>query len=331
MSWAYNIGVIGAGDVGSAVAHKMAREGLNVILFDHDQNKLAKGLQVIHEDLSRAIEKGVISKAKADQARARIKGSTMIKDIAEVDLVVEAAYENLVQKLELLRELDRLCGDNTIIACSTSGGPVSDLAIQSGRPDRFIGLHYVSNPAKNRLVEIIPHEGTSEDTIKKAQVIARVQGKTAILVKDVPGFAINRLFMALLSEAFHIYEEKIANKPTIEEAARRAFYYDKGPFEQIKTRDSSNIRALSELLCREDKLFCLPPEQLASLDYSVDAEGPIDISKLGMIAERLYAAVFATAAKLIENNIALSIEDIDRGAGKITYLLCIVVQTKPEY
>ncbi len=316
MSWAYTIGIAGAGGVGSALAHKMACEGLYVILFDFEQNSLSQGIEAIKRAMQESVEKGIISQAKSVDALSRITRSTSFKDLAQVDLVVDTADKDHEDKLRILEELGQICDPKTIIASTTKGEPVSELAIASGRPDRFIGLHYISNPAKNRLVEIIPHLGTSRKTIEKARVIARVQGKTAILTRDVPGFAINRLFIALCAEALRIHGEGLAGIATIEEAARRAFYYNRGPFEQLCSRDADSLKNLAAMLCSEDGIYCIEQDYLETIlnaKAGFDSEEPAAESKMAIIIERLYASVFYTALRLIETSIAESIEDVDRG------------------
>ena len=147
------------------------------------------------------------------------------------EYVLEAVTENLDLKKNLFKKLGDTTSPETILATNTSSFFVREFAGQTSRPDQFISLHYFYHPAKNRLLEVIPHKGTSPETLETSLLAAKLHGKTSIVVKDAPGFAVNRFFVPFLNEAARMLEEDMANIPTIEDAAKQAFKIGMGPFE----------------------------------------------------------------------------------------------------
>ena len=132
-----------------------------------------------------------------------------MRQVADADLVIEAVFEDKAIKTEVFKKLDGICEPKTILATNTSSYYVKDFTDAISRPDRFVGYHYFFHPAKNRLLEIIPHDGTSADTMEKSLLAAKLHGKTAIVVKDAPGFAVNRFFVPFLNEAVRLLEEGV--------------------------------------------------------------------------------------------------------------------------
>lgn len=316
MSKAFSIGIIGANATGCSIAQKMAVEGLSVTIYDTQNSLLDCCLDRINDYIELEIEKGKIDSSKAGVITRKIHITRLFEDFKAADLVIDASFEPLKNKTGLFNCLNSVCRDNTVYATVANGKPVSEVAACSGRADRFIGLHYVNDPSHNRLVEIIPLRETSKESVEKVLQIARDQGKTAILVRDVPGFAISRISLALCNEALRLLDEKVANVHTIEEAAKRAFYTNKGPFELINNFELQQILSLSELISAEGDSLYLPP--LVLKKYIMEGEpflldGIVDFNRFGLVIERLYAAVFKAALKLVEDKIAASVEDVDRG------------------
>ena len=231
MSQINKIGVIGAGNMGSGIAQKIAQEGLNVVVVDIKDEYVQSGLGIIEQLLGEGVERKIFTPEQVKDVLSRISGTTDFNAVADADLVIEAVFEDKQVKSDLFKKLDQLCAEKTILATNTSSFFVGEFARLTSRPDRFIGLHYFYHPAKNRLLEVIPHEGTSRETVEKSLLAAKLHGKTSIVVKDAPGFAVNRFFVPFLNEATRMLEEKIANIPTIEQAAKRAFKIGMGPFE----------------------------------------------------------------------------------------------------
>ena len=187
MSQISKIGVIGAGHMGSGIAQKIAQEGMDVVLIDIKPEYVEKGLSNIKSLLEGGMKRKIFTQDQVDQTLSRIQGTTDLKAVAEADLVIEAVFEDRQVKTQLFQNLDQICGEKTIFATNTSSFYVAEFAAKIKRPDRFIGLHYFFHPAKNKLLEIIPHTTTSVDTIEKALGFAARHGKTAIVVKDSPG------------------------------------------------------------------------------------------------------------------------------------------------
>jgi len=223
MSQINKIGVIGAGNMGSGIAQKIAQEGLNVVVVDIKDEYVERGLGIIKQLLGEGVERKIFTPEQVEEILGRITGTTDFNAVADADLVIEAVFEDKQVKSDLFKKLDRLCSEKTILATNTSSFYVHEFAEQTSRPDRFIGLHYFFHPAKNRLLEVIPHETTSTDTLGKSLLAAKLHGKTSIVVKDAPGFAVNRFFVPFLNEAARMLEENVANIPTLEEAAKQAF------------------------------------------------------------------------------------------------------------
>jgi len=317
MSKTYKVGIVGAGTMGSGIAQKMAQEGLLVTLVDIKDEFVQRGLNTIRETLQQGIERRIFTPDQVNDTMSRIHGTTNIKELADAELIVEAVYEDERVKGDVFKRLDEICYPYTILATNTSSFYVRNLAKYTNRPDRVIGMHYFYHPAKNRLLEIIPHEGTSRETTEKALLIAKLHGKTTILVKDSPGFAVNRFFIPWYVEAIRILEEGVANIPTIDEASKRAFGIGMGVFELMNVSGVPIGLHAANTLSREIGSFYAPPEllrrQVEDVKEDWDLSGEIDESKFDIITERLYAAVMGVAATLVEEGIA-SIEDTDRGA-----------------
>ncbi len=184
------IGVIGAGNMGSGIAQKIAQEGINVVMVDMKDEFVQRGLGIIKGLLEEGVERKIFKPQQVDETLSRITGTTDFNDVADADLVIEAVFEDKKVKSDLFKKLDEICSEKTILATNTSSFFVKDFIGQISRPDRFIGLHYFFHPAKNRLLEVIPHETTSAETIEKSLLVAKLHGKTSILVKDAPGFAV---------------------------------------------------------------------------------------------------------------------------------------------
>ena len=189
------IGIIGAGNMGSGIVQKTAQEGLSVVMMDIKPEFVDKGLSNIQTTLKEAVERKLFKPEQVDDILSRIQGTTDLGDTKDCDLVIEAVFEDMGVKKDLFARLDEICKPETILATNTSSFSVEELAQATGRPDRFVGLHFFYHPAKNRLLEVIPHETTSAETIEKSLLAAKLHGKTSILVKDAPGFAVNRFFV----------------------------------------------------------------------------------------------------------------------------------------
>jgi enoyl-CoA hydratase/3-hydroxyacyl-CoA dehydrogenase len=316
MSQINKIAVIGAGNMGSGIAQKMAQEGLHVVLVDIDEESVERGLNTIRQMLKEAVERKILTAENVHDILSNIIGTCDFEMVADADLVIEAVFEDKQVKFDLFAKLDKICSQKTILATNTSSFYVREFAEKTSRPDRFVGLHYFYHPAKNRLLEIIPHEKTSKETIEKSLLAARLHGKTAIVVKDAPGFAVNRFFVPFLNEAARMLEEGMANIPTLEEAAKQAFKIGMGAFELMNVTGIPIAVHASTTLGNELGPFYATPDILkAQMEKKEDwdLKGDVDKSRLPEAKDRFYGVCLGVAAALVDEGVA-SIEDTDRGA-----------------
>ena len=157
MSEINKIGVIGAGNMGSGIVQKIAQEGINVVMVDIKDEFVQRGMDTVKGLLAEGVKRKIFTEKQVEQTLERIEGTSDMNAVADADLVIEAVFEDKQVKSDLFEKLDGICADKTILATNTSSFFVREFAEKTGRPDRFIGLHYFFHPAKNRLLEVIPH------------------------------------------------------------------------------------------------------------------------------------------------------------------------------
>ncbi|VEN74381.1 3-hydroxyacyl-CoA dehydrogenase [Candidatus Desulfarcum epimagneticum] len=316
MSEIKKVGVIGAGNMGSGIAQKIAQEGIDVVMMDIKPEFVEKGMDTIKKLLNEGVERKIFTPARVEEILSRILPTTDLKDVADADLVVEAVFEDKKVKTDLFKKLDDVCDSKTILATNTSSFYVKDFSDEISRPDRFVGLHYFFHPAKNRLLEIIPSDATSAATIEKSELFSKLHGKTGIVVKDAPGFAVNRFFVPFLNEAVRMLEEGMADIPTIEEGAKRAFKIGMGPFLLMNVTGIPIAFHAATTLGNEIGPFYSPaPALKAQVEKNEDwnIKGDFDESKLEGVMDRFYGVALGVAAALVDEGVA-SVEDTDRGA-----------------
>lgn len=311
------IGVVGAGNMGSGIAQKLAQEGLDVVMVDTGEALVKQGMDNIQRLLQEGVERKIFRPDDLGRIISRITGTTDLRALADADLVIEAVFEDKGVKTDLFKKLDGICVEKTIFATNTSSFYVREFADVTSRPDRVIGLHYFYHPAKNRLLEVIPQEKTSAQTIDRAMLAAKLHGKTAILVKDAPGFAVNRFFVPFLNEAARMLEEGLAGIPTIEEAAKRAFRIGMGPFELMNVTRLPITYHSTVTLSNELGPFYATAEimksQMAKTPTDWDLSGEVQEEKIAAVMDRFYGVCLGVAAALVDEGVA-TIEDTDRGA-----------------
>ncbi|MBS1990663.1 MAG: 3-hydroxyacyl-CoA dehydrogenase [Cyanobacteria bacterium SZAS LIN-3] len=202
--------VIGAGAMGSGIACVLAQCGIEVLLKDIEQSFVEKGLGNIKRMFESRVKKGTLSEADAQNMMALVKGTTSYDDFKSVDFVIEAAFEEISVKLDIFKTIDAICPSKTIFATNTSALSVSEIASATGRPEKFVGMHFF-NPAQfMKLVEVIPGVKTSEETIKFATELCREMQKTPVKVEECPGFLVNRLLFTYMNEALYVLQEGLA-------------------------------------------------------------------------------------------------------------------------
>lgn len=225
------IGVLGAGTMGSGIAHVAAQAGYDVVMRDIEDRFVDKGLGSIRRSLSRAVEKGKMTQADAGAITERVRGTTDLTLIGGCDFVIEAVVENAGLKKKLFAELDSLCPPDVIFATNTSSISITELAAATRRPDRLIGMHFMNPVPVMKLVELIRGLETSDATVSTTCAIAKKMGKTVAEVNDYPGFVANRLLMPMINEAAYCLMEGVGTKESIDTVMKLGMNHPMGPLE----------------------------------------------------------------------------------------------------
>ena len=210
------VGIIGAGTMGNGIAQACAVAGIRVVMVDISEAAVAKGVATVAGSLDRLIKKEKMTAADKDAALARITGSTRYDDLAATQLVIEAATENYDLKVKILKQLDAQLAPEVLIASNTSSISITKLAAVTGRPDRFIGMHFFNPVPMMALVEIIRGLQTSDATHAAVQALAVALGKSPITVKNAPGFVVNRILVPMINEALFVLAEGLATPEDID-------------------------------------------------------------------------------------------------------------------
>ena len=224
-----NIGVVGAGQMGSGITLTAARNGFSVVMQDITDALVQKGMDSIVHFVDREISKERIAAADKPGILQRIIPSTNIDDLRAVDFIIEAATENESVKFEIFRQLDRICPTDAILSTNTSAIPIGRIAIRTGRPDRVIGMHFMNPAPVMKLVEIIRSVSTSEETFQAAKTLAESLGKTPAESRDFPGFISNRILMVMVNEAIFTLYEGIGTRESIDTVMRLGMNHPMGP------------------------------------------------------------------------------------------------------
>jgi len=225
------IGVIGAGAMGAGIAQSALTAGLAVILHDASDAALSKARGEVHARLARLVEKGQITPEAVAEAGRRLTLAQRLEDLAPAQIVIEAIVEQLEPKQRLFAALEDIVSAGTVLATNTSSLPVAAIARVCRHRERVCGLHFFNPVPLMRLVEVIRAADTSESTMQRALALAERLGKTAVRVKDGPGFLVNLLGRAYLTEALHIQHEGVAPAATVDRIMREAAGFRMGPFE----------------------------------------------------------------------------------------------------
>ena len=316
------VAIVGAGNMGSGIAQKSAQEQFDVQMVDREQQWVDRGQGIIANFLAEAVERRIFNDQQVDAIKNRITGVVGVENTAEnTDLVIEAVFEDFDIKTEVFTTLDEACGENTILASNTSSLSVNALAEATGRPDRFVGLHFFYHPAKNRLVEVIPAASTSQQSINRVVQFCKMLGKVVIVCGDRPGFVVNRFFVPWLNEACLLLQEGHGTAAQIDAIACKAFKIGLGPFglmnltgppialhstdylaEQLETPRYKGAENLRKLVS-ENRM------------WEIEADDSYTDKQYELISRRLYGVVFGIAAQIVDEGVC-SMEDVDRG-GKV--------------
>ena len=229
MTSTQTIGVIGAGIMGTGIAQACVVAGLSVVMVDLDDERITRGRDAIASGLERLLKKSKLSAAGRDAALRRLRGTTDYAALSNCDFIIEAATENEALKLKILRQIDAAARDDAILATNTSSISIAKLAVATRSPHAFIGLHFFNPVPLMALVEIVHGPCAAPSTIDAAVALAKRLGKTPVVVKDSPGFIVNRLLCPMVNEAVLAYDEGIASAEGIDEAMRLGCNHPIGP------------------------------------------------------------------------------------------------------
>jgi 3-hydroxybutyryl-CoA dehydrogenase len=223
------VGVVGCGLMGHGIAQICAQAGWDVVVCEADQGALDKGVAKIDKQLARAVEKGKLEQADADAIRTRIAPSLGYGDLADCDLVIEAITEDLDRKLEMWREVDQIVKPDAYFASNTSSLAVADQAASTGRPERFLGLHFFNPAQVMPLLEVVKAEQTGDDAYELGFQLGEKLGKTTVAANDNRGFIVNRLLVPYMLDAIRAHEQGVGSIEDIDTGMKAGASHPLGP------------------------------------------------------------------------------------------------------
>ena len=225
------VGVVGAGQMGSGIAHVSALAGYDVLLNDINPDRIKAGLASINGNLARQISKKVISEEARQQALTHIKPAEKISDLAQCDLVIESATEKEDVKRKIFTEICQTLKPEAILASNTSSISITRLASSTDRPERFIGIHFMNPVPVMELVELVRGIATGDETFEASKAFVAKLGKTAAVAEDFPAFMVNRILLPMINEAIYTLYEGVGNVEAIDTAMRLGAHHPMGPLE----------------------------------------------------------------------------------------------------
>lgn len=247
--------------MGSGIAQIAAQAGCTVVVREVSEERLNKGLASIDKSLNKFVEKGTLTSAGRDAARGRLRGTTKLEDLKDSDLVVEAIIEQLPEKRELYSALDKICPKNTIFASNTSSLSITEMAFMTGRPDRFIGLHFFNPVPLMKLVEVIRTIATDPRVYEDAVAFAGRLGKVPVRTSDRTGFIVNRLLVPYLLDAVRVLEQGVASIEDIDNSMKLGCGYPMGPLTLLDFVGNDTTYYIANIMFDEFKeaRFAPPP------------------------------------------------------------------------
>jgi len=261
MIWLRKIGVVGAGVMGHGIAEVLAYSGFNVVLKDINMELVNKGMRNIEAILQERVDQGKMKLEEKEEIMGRITPTESYEEFKDVDVVIEAVPEKMNVKEKVFKELDAVCPPQTILATNTSSLPISAIASTTKRPRQVIGMHFFNPAYKMKLVEVVPGMDTSRETIDTIVDLAERCRKIPIVVKESPGFLVNRLLIPVLIEAIRALEENVASPRDIDLAMKAGAGFPMGPFELADMIGLDICLEVAESLHQEfgDPRFAPPP------------------------------------------------------------------------
>jgi 3-hydroxybutyryl-CoA dehydrogenase len=286
------VGVVGCGLMGHGIAQICAQSGWDVVVREVSQDRLDAGIGKIEKQLARAVEKGKTEQADADAVRGRISGTLDYADLADCDLVIEAITEDLDAKLEMWRELDAVAKEGAFFATNTSSLPVAEQATATGRPDRFLGLHFFNPAQVMPLLEVVRAEPTGEEAATLGFELGEKLGKTTVAAGDNRGFIVNRLLVPYLLDAMRALEQGVGSIEDIDTGMMAGASHPMGPLTLSDFVGLDTIASIGDVMFEfygEERFS--PPQSLRKLveqghygrksgrgfyDYSGEKPVPVD-------------------------------------------------------
>ncbi|HET9672263.1 MAG TPA: 3-hydroxybutyryl-CoA dehydrogenase [Actinomycetota bacterium] len=244
-----HVGVVGAGLMGSGIVEVCSRAGLRVTFVEGSEELVVAGRGRVERSVGKAVERGKLDAAAADEALARIGAATDLGALAQVDLVIEAATEDRDAKRAIFSRLGEVTREEVVLASNTSSIPIADLGEASGRADRVIGMHFFNPPPVMALLELTPSAATTEETYELVRAFGtEVLGKTCVRSRDEAGFIVNRLLVPYLFDAIRLFEGGFASREDIDTAMRLGLAHPMGPLELSDLIGLDTLLSIGEVL-----------------------------------------------------------------------------------
>ena len=255
------IGVVGCGLMGSGIAQVCAQAGYQTVVSEVDEAILAKGLDRIRSFLEAGVERGKVSALLRDTTLSNLSGVTTLEKLSGCDLVIEAVVENIDTKREVFSTLDAIAGPGTLFASNTSSLCITEIAALTGRPDRFVGLHFFSPVPVMKLVEVIRGLATSDETYKQAFDFGRSLGKEPVTAPDRPGFIANRLLIPYLLDAIRAYESGVGSLEDIDKTMSLGCGHPMGPYALLDFIGLDTTYYIANIMYEEfrEPMYAAPP------------------------------------------------------------------------
>jgi len=255
------VGVVGCGLMGSGIAQVCAAAGFATVVREVSPELVDKGIKGIEKNLARLVEKGTITEEKRSETRGRLKGTTVIEDLKDCNLIVEAIIEQLPAKRELFGTLDRICGPETIFASNTSSLTITEIAASTKRPQRFVGLHFFNPVPVMKLVEVVRTIATDATVYEDVVAFGMKLGKTAVRAHDSTGFIVNRLLVPYLLDAIRALEEGVGSIEDIDNSMKLGCGHPMGPLTLLDFVGLDTTYYISQIMFEEfkERRFAAPP------------------------------------------------------------------------
>ncbi|MCU1429309.1 MAG: 3-hydroxyacyl-CoA dehydrogenase [Actinomycetia bacterium] len=247
------VGIVGSGIMGSGIAEVAAKAGYDVVLRSRAQQSADAMVAALEKSLAKQVERGKLDAADRDATLGRVRAVTDLGDLADCDLVIESVVEDLATKKHLFNELDRICGDSTILATNTSTLAVVEMAMDTGRPDKVCGIHFFNPAPMMALVEIVRAITSSDETIAEATSFAQTCGKNPVQVRDQAGFIVNALLFPYLNNAVRLFDNGVATREDIDSAMKGGCNFPMGPLELLDLVGLDTSLSILEALYAEFK------------------------------------------------------------------------------